>query len=114
MRTVFLVACLALIAACGGESDETADWHHERDAMVERMDTRMGEIDAEIEALADDGVDPGMPGIEGPTDTDRRAQLERWRESIQELRREAVGHQTEESWSSWVSSTRRTRGELEI
>ena len=107
-RLTLILFCVVLAAAGCGSAEESIDWQEERAAMVETMRLRIDEIDRQMQSrLAADDTDPTARD-------EQLLSLEGEREKIEQLMNEAVGQSTANGWSSWVSSTRRTRGELEI
>lgn len=108
-RLTPILFCVVLAAAGCGSSDGTSDWQEERDAMVETMRLRIDALDRQMQSgLAADDTTGTTPRGEG------LFSLEGERDRIEELMNEAIGQSTSTGWSSWISATRRTRGELEI
>ena len=107
-RLTLILVCVALAAASCESADESIDWQEERAAMVETMRLRIDEIDRRVQSrLAAEDTD-------ATAHDEELLSLEGEREKIEQLMNEAIGQSTSNGWSSWISATRRTRGELEI
>ena len=109
MFVPFLFLLLAVVPGCGNspDPDEDMTYGDEREQLEERLEAKLGEIDA---LLGDIGPDDATASAEGDTlsmyDQTRRVELQEMRTEI-EAHLSALDEQTRQTWNEFSAEVAR-------